>query len=701
MMIKPFLITLILLCYCCAYGQNLRYIRELENQLDTPPSALQWKILSELSMEVVKLDSALAWRYYESGFGDLRAEVTEKEFTALLTKGFLYRHLNQPDSAVRYYTEALAIAESLNNAKLQASGLQKLAEVNMRIGNTLLCIEQFKQGINLAKDVPDSVIWFGLVSNLAYAYHTLSSYDSASMLYLKGAEYCENQPLYACAQLYNNMGITYQEQGELDRAEVYHYQSLDIRAQAYDSLGIAGSFLNIAGLHWFRSQIDSATFYVNKAYEIFLARGDTRGQSQCLSNLGVVYNYQGKYDEAIEAYERSILLHKQSLDEESLAIAYVNMAEPQLALKRYETTFAFLDTAITIAGKVGSKMLLGESYLLSAKVHEEMGDIRQAWDMSELYHSYKDSIAAEATDKQVAELETKFETEAKERKINEQDLLLAQQSLTLQQNNWIMASIIVISLFLLIMVMLQRNRQKLKAEQRMAEERKRLIEEQIDAVVSSLEKERRRFSEDLHDGFGQYISLIKQKVDLLNHLTSRERKEAIYEESEKLLKEMGGELKNICFNLMPKTLIQHGLAAALQEYLLKINSGEKIATEYIAHDMEGIRLEEVLEINLYRVCQEWTNNIMKHADAKKISVQLVKHDDLINLTIEDDGKGFDQQDFEQSTGNGWKNIMSRVNLMKGEILVDTQPGIIGTTFILDVPVRIGSTNVTKAEITHA
>ena len=151
---------------------------------------------------------------------------------------------------------------------------------------------------------------------------------------------------------------------------------------------------------------------------------------------------------------------------------------------------------------------------------------------------------------------------------------------------------------------------------------------------------------------------------------------------------MGGELKNICFNLMPKTLIQQGVDAALSEYLFRINSGGKIATEYISHGFEDSRLAEVLEINLYRICQEWTNNLMKHSNAKKVTVQLIKHEDQVNLTVEDDGDGFDLEKFKDSkTGNGWKNLLSRINLVKGEVDIDSREGIKGTTLILDIPLR--------------
>lgn len=696
------LITLILtISIFSCLGQNLKFIRQLEQQLDTTSTMDQWEVTSELAMEYASSDSTLAWNYYHTAFGNESEKSPRKRFTKSITAGFLFHKAGQSDSALFHFQSALSIAEQVGDNSLKVEALEHLASVNMRSGNTLESVKQLKAGMLLAEALEDSLSLFGLTANLAIAYQTLTNYDSAIVFYLQGAAYCDNHPIYDCAMLYNNMGITYQDQGEFEKAELYNYKALAVRSEALDSIGIADSYINIAGVHWYKGQIDSATYYVNRAYEIYLDRQYVRGQSLCLNNLGAVYNYQGKFDAAIDAYEKSILLHKKTLDRENLGVAYFNIAEPYLALKDDQQVLSYLDSAIMIAGQVGSKMILRETYNLQSKAYEQMGQVRNAWNARELYHSYKDSITMEGTDRQVAELEAKFETEEKERKINEQELQLAQQELEIQRNGWITGSVIVFSVLIIIMVVLQRNRQKLKSKQEMAEQRKQLLEQQIDAVVNSVEKERRRFSEDLHDGFSQYISLIRQKVDQLHVPTAQAEKASIYEESEKLLKEMGNELKNICFNLMPRTLIQQGLDAALSEYLFRINSGGKIATEYISHGMEDQRLNDVTEINLYRVCQEWTNNIMKYANARKLSVQLVLHEHQINLTIEDDGDGFDKQSFKHSTGNGWKNIQSRINLMNGELLLDSTPGIKGTTFIVDVPMVSLEQKETIREITEA
>jgi two-component system, NarL family, sensor kinase len=101
------------------------------------------------------------------------------------------------------------------------------------------------------------------------------------------------------------------------------------------------------------------------------------------------------------------------------------------------------------------------------------------------------------------------------------------------------------------------------------------------------------------------------------------------------------------------------------------------------HEMERFELEKQSQFNIYRIIQEAVNNILKHADAKEISIQLINQNDHITIMIEDDGKGFDPQ--ENKKGRGLKNIVTRSLWLKGNINIDSTPGR-GTTITTEIPV---------------
>ncbi|MCB0505360.1 MAG: ATP-binding protein, partial [Cyclobacteriaceae bacterium] len=135
---------------------------------------------------------------------------------------------------------------------------------------------------------------------------------------------------------------------------------------------------------------------------------------------------------------------------------------------------------------------------------------------------------------------------------------------------------------------------------------------------------------------------------------------------------------------MPHTLIEFGLIEAINELAKRINSLDQITIEVNNHGLET-RMEEIYEISLYRIVQEWVNNILKYGNAGLVTIQFTSDDNELTLTIEDDGTGFDKNRLKNSKGNGWKNINSRVQQLGGSIDFDTTAGMAGSILIINVP----------------
>ena len=102
------------------------------------------------------------------------------------------------------------------------------------------------------------------------------------------------------------------------------------------------------------------------------------------------------------------------------------------------------------------------------------------------------------------------------------------------------------------------------------------------------------------------------------------------------------------------------------------------------HDIDRFILEKQSQFNIYRIVQEAVNNILKHANACEINIQLVGQDNHITIMIEDDGKGFDPKNNKE--GRGLKNIVTRSLWLKGNINIDSSPGH-GTTITTEIPVE--------------
>lgn len=206
----------------------------------------------------------------------------------------------------------------------------------------------------------------------------------------------------------------------------------------------------------------------------------------------------------------------------------------------------------------------------------------------------------------------------------------------------------------------------------------------MNAVLRGQEQERKRLGAELHDGIGQVLSAIALQV-------SQIREQAITSENERVsndlnllntnLQEAVREVRNISHGLMPEVLENFGLKEAINQTCrhLSDRSGIKIKFDHV--DLEP-RYDPLVEMNLYRITQELLTNVQKHAQCKNVFVSLMDHGSSLNLTVEDDGVGFNpENDFK---GIGLSNVYSRVGLMSGQIDVESDENS-GTLINIDIP----------------
>jgi two-component system NarL family sensor kinase len=237
----------------------------------------------------------------------------------------------------------------------------------------------------------------------------------------------------------------------------------------------------------------------------------------------------------------------------------------------------------------------------------------------------------------------------------------------------------------LLAYLLFRQRQ-LKEEARIQEEIRKQQEATTKAVLDAEEKERRRIAGDLHDGVGQLLSaaLLNLKQFSKGLVSSESIKTDTVEDAIKMVEDSYDEMRSISHQMMPNALVKFGLVSAVREFVNKID-GNVIK---ISLGVSGLdeRLESQKETVLYRVIQECVNNVIKHAKATQMSIQLTYDESGTSLAIEDNGIGFDASaiDWESSNGLGLKNMKDRLELLNGEIEIDSRPGK-GTSITIFVP----------------
>jgi len=207
-------------------------------------------------------------------------------------------------------------------------------------------------------------------------------------------------------------------------------------------------------------------------------------------------------------------------------------------------------------------------------------------------------------------------------------------------------------------------------------------------LIDSQEQERQRIAAELHDSLGQNLLVIKNRAALaLAQKAQPEKMAAQVMEVSAMASAAIHEVREIAQNLRPFQLDELGLTKSIAAMARQMSDSSQIAFQTDLQDVDGT-LPREFEINFYRIAQECLNNIVKHSQARKASIQLRRDAGSLRLSISDDGQGFEPTTIARSSSGGFglTNIVERARSLGGEITFHSQPGE-GTRVELVVPLR--------------
>ncbi len=220
-------------------------------------------------------------------------------------------------------------------------------------------------------------------------------------------------------------------------------------------------------------------------------------------------------------------------------------------------------------------------------------------------------------------------------------------------------------------------------------ERKHEQDKVIAAIVETEDKERSRIAKELHDGLGQNLTTSMLNLGFAKKEVSKlsEKSQQKFANGMEFLNLAIHETRNIAHNLMPKTILDFGYVSAIESMMEGLEEVSSIDFVFY-NNLNGKRIEESLEVSLYRITQEAVNNILKYSNARKATIQLMSYPDLVMLIIEDDGKGFDPEKLDPKNGSfGINSMKSRAKAIRGTFILDSAPGK-GTTITINIPMTV-------------
>ena len=203
------------------------------------------------------------------------------------------------------------------------------------------------------------------------------------------------------------------------------------------------------------------------------------------------------------------------------------------------------------------------------------------------------------------------------------------------------------------------------------------------SVFDGEEMERQRLSRELHDGIGQSLVAVRLRLESLTYQQPGDIGTSI-RELRNYFDQIIDEVRRISNNLAPSVLEVFSLPIAFRNLF---NETEEHSSLKILFEAKGNfeDLDKKLKTYIYRLMQEALNNIVKHASAREVRVELIRLPERLTLFVEDNGKGFIPEHAGQETGNGIHNMRERAALLQGQLEIVSAPGK-GTTIRLNVPI---------------
>lgn len=489
--------------------------------------------------------------------------------------------------------------------------------------------------------------------------------------------------------IYNNIGVWFMNISEYEKAIDYFKKSVSVKlVEPRQYARFAYSYVNLAACNYRRGRIDLMPPYLDEAKKNLLKANDRQ------EVWAWYYNYYGLYAYEKKQYKRAEkdLLNGLSIArKENDALAQSNLLSTLVKIS--QATGNYL-SALKYAKADYQLRLESEGNHLGtlqslAEINGKLGRYKEAYAAMQTYTALSDSIQAHEKNSNLNEIVQKFETADKERQILQLQHDNEVKSFALQKNRLYTGLLTAVSLLLLTLVILYFQFNRYHKKQLKQHKQLHLLEMEkvgqknkislLSAMLDGQESERTRIARDLHDGLGGFLSALK--IELSSTFKTEAVDQPFATNTLSRIDYAVDELRFISQNLMPETLIKYGLGEAIKSYCTRMrNKGIQLQCQ-IFHYSNDLRQEK--ELILYRIMQELVTNAIKHAQASTIFVQLLKSDNKVTLTIEDNGKGFDKSLLlKNRSGSGLTNIMSRIEYIDGELDIHSEPAN-GTTFTIE------------------
>ena len=572
-----------------------------------------------------------------------------------------------PDSARSVFLRTLDSSHIAKYDRGIAISLMALGTLYINRGISDTSLSYNMQALEYAKRIQPAnySLVSKIYSNIATLYTEAGAYKEAVKFHYQAVAFADRSASAASqASGYNNLATVLDALGEYKKSLVYIQKGKKLAETDKKAMPVLPYLLlNEASIY-----LNNGDFLKAKSIVEELLRQNNGPHPPAILNdihetLGKIAALQDKPDEAIRQYSKGL----------EIAAGYplgkmhslYSLATIYLKINNYTLCERSLLAALGLATDLKDKKALKDIYASMAILYKSTKRYDKAYSAIEKSSLLKDSLINIERILYTNTLETQYQTAKKDKEISEKKLFIRQQQDRLTKKNVLIGSLaaiilVIISGFLLFLYYRQKI-QKQKAEIKAWQ-----------AMNEGEEKERARIARELHDGIGGLLSTVKMYFDTIQKQSPALAGSNDYGEAMQLLDNTLTEVRNTAHNLMPELLLRDGLAECIRVLCHTISKKGPPIIDFQYYGFIG-RLKSSFELSCYRIIQELVHNILKHSKATAALVQLSQHDDILSITVEDNGIGAGENAvFEK--GMGLKNVRQRVTGLHGSFNIQCGKG---------------------------
>lgn len=540
--------------------------------------------------------------------------------------------LRENDSTLHYAQIALASLKPLDSFGRMRKVYERLHFQELRAGRYDKALEYNQKTLDMAEIMKDTAMISLHLSDKSIIYHDFEDYDKG-VRFGKDAYGIMDQ---AAAVQYkylifanNAIAINFDDWGKADSALYYHFKNVELLSKVDDSLPFTFIFNNIGNTYLKQKRFKESRAYISKALELNKRRGRSYNLATNYTNLATI------------AYE---------------------MGDYQTAKKEFVTAYEYARDSESIEK-------LRDVVQQEAWFYKRIGDFEKALERQEAFYELRDSVFNTNRAAKFAEMETRYQTEQKEKALAETRANLAERELEVRRKNFLMYGGFSLALILGLMGYLFYNQQRLKNRQLQKENELKTALAKIE-TQNKLQEQRLRISRDLHDNIGSQLTFIISSLDNI--------KFGFKDISEPLTTKLSSisaftsetiyELRDTIWAMNKSKITVEDLQSRISNFIEKASTSSehiqfdfKVANEISSSDS----FTSVEGMNIYRIIQEAVNNALKYSNCKTIEVAIGWNQPDYSISITDDGTGFDGDDV--TMGNGINNMRKRARELGGEL----------------------------------